>query len=158
MNETVLTVVGHVASEPTLRVTSSGMKVASFRLASTERRYDKGLSAWRDGDTTFWSVSCWRAAAENVVDSLEKGQPVIVYGRFRLGGYEKDGQHRTSLEIDATTIGHDLTRGVAVFTKAAGVQREEQVGPLLSVPASAEALVGGPASDDELDEGSGSAA
>jgi single-strand DNA-binding protein len=158
MNETVLTVVGHVASEPALRVTSSGMKVASFRLASTERRYDKGLSAWRDGDTIFWSVSCWRAAAENVADSLLKGQPVIVHGRLKERGYEKDGQHRTSLEIDATTIGHDLTRGVAVFTKAAGVQREEPVGPLVSVPSSPDALVGGPPSDDELGEGSGSAA
>jgi single-strand DNA-binding protein len=55
-----------VVSDPTLRVTSGGAKVASFRLASTERRYDRGVGGWRDGDTVFFQVSCWRRAAENV--------------------------------------------------------------------------------------------
>jgi single-strand DNA-binding protein len=127
MNETVLTLVGHVASEPHLRVTTTGARVGGFRLAVTERRFDKALSAWRDGDTIFWSVSCWRSAAENVVDSLEKGQPVVVHGRLRQRSFEKDGVHRTSLEIDAVTVGHDLTRGVATFTKATGPRREEFV-------------------------------
>lgn len=124
MNETVLTVVGNVASDPTLRATSSGVKVASFRLASTERRYDKGLNSWRDGETLFWSVSCWRALGENVAESLEKGQPVIVHGRLRERVYEVEGQRRTSLDIDAVIVGHDLARGVARFRKASGVERE----------------------------------
>lgn len=131
MNETVVTVVGHVASDPTLRATSSGVKVASFRLASTERRYDKGLGLWRDGDTTFFSVSCWRAAAENVADSVQKGQPVVVHGRLRSRTYDdKDGVSRTSLEVEASTVGHDLTRGVARFTKATGTTREELPAPV----------------------------
>lgn len=124
MNETVLTVMGNVASDPTLRATSSGVKVASFRLASTERRFDKGLNAWRDGDTLFWSVSCWRGLGENVAESLAKGQPVIVHGRLRERSYEVDGQRRTTLDIDAVTVGHDLSRGVAGFRKASGVERE----------------------------------
>ena len=128
MNETMVTVVGHVANDPHLRATSSGAKVAGFRLASTERRFDKGLNAWRDYSTTFWSVSCWRGAAENVVDSLEKGQPVVVHGKMRDKSWEdKDGQARTSLEIDAVIVGHDLTRGVARFVKASGTGREETV-------------------------------
>jgi single-strand DNA-binding protein len=119
MNETLVTVVGNVVSEPTLRVTSAGAKVTRFRLASTERRYDRASGGWRDGDTVFWSVSCWRRAAENVADSLAKGQPVVVHGRLRERGYEVDGHRRTSLEIDAWTVGHDLSRGVARFRRAA---------------------------------------
>jgi single-strand DNA-binding protein len=119
MNETMVTVVGNVVSDPTLRVTSGGAKVASFRLASTERRFDRGVGGWRDGDTIFWQVSCWRRAAENVADSLVKGQPVVVHGRLRERGYEVEGQRRTSLEIEASTVGHDLSRGVARFRKAA---------------------------------------
>lgn len=119
MNETVLTVVGHVASDPSLRVTASGLSVANFRLASTERRYDKAAGAWRDHDTIFWTVCCWRQAAENVAASLSKGQPVVVHGRLRERGYEVDGQRRTCLEIDAVTVGHDLTRGVASFRRCA---------------------------------------
>ena len=126
MNETVVTVVGHVASEPSLRVTSTGAHVAGFRLASTVRRYDRGMSAWRDADTMFYGVSCWRATAENVAASLQKGQPVIVHGRLKERTYDdKDGIRRSSLEIDAVTVGHDLTRGVAAFTKATAPRRDE---------------------------------
>lgn len=156
MNETVLTVVGHVASDPQLRVTTSGARVGSFRLASTERRYDKALSAWRDGDTIFWTVSCWRSAAENVVDSLEKGQPVVVHGRLKERGYEKDGVHRTSLEIDAVTVGHDLTRGVGKFTKATDHRREELLEP--EEPASVAALAGEQVARSDGDEVAGSSA
>jgi single-strand DNA-binding protein len=119
MKETLVTVVGNVVTDPTLRVTSGGAKVTKFRLASTERRYDKVTGGWRDGDTIFWWVSCWRRAAENVADSLAKGQPVVVHGRLRENRYEVEGQPRTSLEIDASTVGHDLSRGVARFRKAA---------------------------------------
>ncbi len=132
MNETMVTVVGHVASEPTMRVTSAGDRVTRFRLASTERRYDRGAGGWRDGETIFWDVSCWRRAAENVADSVSKGQPVVVHGRMRTRGYEVDGQRRTSLEIDARTVGHDLTRGVATFRKSA--PRPRDGGPGEPVP------------------------
>ncbi len=62
-------------------------------------------------------MSCWRRAADNVVDSLVRGQPVVVHGRLRGRSYEVEGQRRTSLEIDAITVGHDLSRGVARFRK-----------------------------------------
>ena len=119
MKETLVTVVGNVVTDPTLRVTSGGAKVTRFRLASTERRFDKAAGGWRDGDTIFWWVSCWRQAAENVADSLVKGQPVVVHGRLRENRYEVEGQPRTSLEIDASTVGHDLSRGVTRFRKVA---------------------------------------
>ena len=126
MNETIVTVIGRVANDPQLRATSGGIKVASFRVASTERIFDRGLGSWRDGATTFWQVAAWRAAAENVVDSLVKGQPVVVSGKVRESSFEgKDGVRRTSLEIDASVVGHDLTRGVAIFTKASPAARPE---------------------------------
>ena len=118
MNETVITVVGNVAQEPRMRVTAGGTRVVSFRLASTERRYDKALGAWRDGETIFYTVTCWRNAAENVMESVEKGQPVVVHGRLRDASYEKEGQQRTVFEIEAAAMGHDLTRGIGTFVKA----------------------------------------
>jgi single-strand DNA-binding protein len=121
MNETLITVVGHVATEPTLRTTAGGVRVAGFRLASTERRFDKGVGGWRDVHTTFYTVTSWRNMAENVCQSVAKGQPVVVTGRLRDSSYDaKDGQRRTVLEIEAVAVGHDLARGVAAFTKATG--------------------------------------
>jgi single-strand DNA-binding protein len=118
MNETMVTLVGHVATEPALRITTGGARVTSFRLASTERRFDKGVNDWRDGHTTFFTVTTWRTMAENVCSSVTKGQPVVVHGRLRDSSYEaKDGQWRTVLEVEATSLGHDLSRGVSAFTK-----------------------------------------
>lgn len=127
MKETVITVVGNVATDPKLRVTSNGTRVVSFRLASTERRFDKALNGWRDGDTIFYTVTCWRNAGDNVLDSVTTGQPVVVHGRLRTGSYEKEGQSRTVLEIEAYTLGHDLTRGVSRFTRASQSARDDIV-------------------------------
>lgn len=118
-NQTNVTVVGHVATEPRLREVATGTKVTNFRLAATERRFDKSLKEWRDGGTMFFTVTCWRGLAENVASSVKKGQPVIVEGRLHVSSYDdKDGATRTVIEIDATALGHDLSRGVSTFTKA----------------------------------------
>jgi single-strand DNA-binding protein len=118
VNETLVTVAGNVASETRERITAAGVRVASFRLASTERRYNKELQSWRDGDTVYYTVTCWRAMAENAAESVHKGQPMIVHGRLRVSSYEKDGQTRTAVEIEARSLGHDITWGRSTFVKA----------------------------------------
>ena len=169
MNETLVTVAGNVAGEPRIRATSGGVQVASFRLASTERRYNKELGAWRDGDTVYYTVTCWRTMAENAFDSIHKGQPVVVHGRLHVSSYEKDGQERTVVEIEARSIGHDLSWGVSKFTKAGpGASSDRQVvGELASElddeqpfdPATGELLdpgpggAGGPRSDERESDG-----
>lgn len=129
MNETTITVTGNVAKEPTLRVTTTGTRVVSFRLASTERRFDKALQGWRDGDTTWWSVSCWRNTGDNVLDSLHVGEPVIVQGRVRVREYDKEGVRHQVYEIEASALGHDLSRGVSRFTKASFGPGQREPGP-----------------------------
>lgn len=118
MNETTITVTGNVAKEPALRVTANGTRVVSFRLASTERRYDKALGGWRDGDTAWWTVSCWRNIGDNVLDSVKVGDPVVVHGRVRVREYDREGVRHLAYDIEASSLGHDLARGVSHFTKA----------------------------------------
>ena len=49
---------------------------------------------------------------------LRKGEPVLVRGRLRVREYEgKDGSRGTETEIDASSVGHDLNRGVAHFSR-----------------------------------------
>jgi len=130
MYETTVTVVGHVATEPHRRVTRSGVRVVSFRLGTTERRFDPKVRGWRDGDTLFWTVTCWRNIADNVTDSLHKGDPVVVFGRIKDGSYEgRDGVKRTVYEIEATNLGHDVSRGVSRFTRATVVPGERDLMP-----------------------------
>jgi single-strand DNA-binding protein len=145
VNETVITVVGNVATEPKLRVTSTGVRVVSFRLASTERRYDKALRGWRDGDTVFYTVTCWRNTGENALDSVVSGQPMVVRGKLRNPSYEKEGQKMSYLEIEAYSLGHDLSRGVSRFTRASQAAERPEL-----VPDDADEI-------DEPDEPDGSA-
>lgn len=128
MNQTHVTVVGNVATDPRLREVANGSKVLSFRLAVNDRRFDKALKQWRDANTVFFTVTCWRALAENVFSSVSKGQPVIVHGKLSMSTYDdRDGVTRTVIDVDAAAVGHDLSRGVSAFTKAdpsAATERE----------------------------------
>lgn len=117
MNDTQLTIVGNLVESPKLRRTKNEHYVANFRIASTSRRFDREAGAWVDNGTLFVSVTCWRALAENVARSLRKGQPVIVTGRYYQREYERDEALRVSYELEATAVGHDLSRGVATFDK-----------------------------------------
>lgn len=91
--------------------------VASFRLAHTPRVRRNG--EWGDAPTTWITVTCFRALAENVTASLHKGQPVLVAGRLRTNVWAKDGVTYERLTLEASTVGHDLTRGTATFFRSA---------------------------------------
>jgi single-strand DNA-binding protein len=113
-----VTLTGYVAREPILRKVSEGLFVADVRIGSTPRYLDRKTGEWRDGETSYYTVSCWRRLAGHVRASLHKGDPVLVRGRFRTRTYEDKQQRiRTEVEIVADTIGHDLSRGTANYMR-----------------------------------------
>ncbi|MFS4097388.1 single-stranded DNA-binding protein [Streptomyces sp. AF1A] len=119
MNETVVCVVGNVATPPVYRESAAGPS-ARFRLAATARYWDREKSTWTDGHTNFFTVWANRQLAVNVAASVEVGQPVVVQGRLKVRTEARDGQQQwASADIDAVAIGHDLSRGTAVFRRAA---------------------------------------
>lgn len=119
MFETQLTLVGTALSAPQMRrTTESSQVVASFRVASTSRRWDKNNQEWIDGHSLRVRVTCWRRLAEGVVQSVNAGDPVIVVGRLYTRDWiDEQGNHRVLYELDATAVGHDLTRGTADFKR-----------------------------------------
>ena len=124
MNEALVTFQGWVGNDVVFRLTDKG-PVANFRVGSTPRirRKDGG---WIDGQTSWFSVSCWRGLAEHVRDSVRKGEPVLVHGRLRTDVWEReDGHTSVSYVVEATYVGHDLSRGTAVFAKASRPERVE---------------------------------
>ena len=118
MNETIVTVVGNAVDAPTYRQLENGTSVCHFRVASTARRFDRASQRWGDGDSLFLKVSCWRQLADNVNQSVQKGDPIVVTGRIFTRSYEAEGQRRSSYELEALSLGHDLTRGVSEFRRA----------------------------------------
>lgn len=116
MNETMVTVVGNVATTPVYRESAHG-PMARFRMAATPRRWDRERQTWTDGPTSFFTIWTTRQLASNVTASVTVGEPVIVQGRLRVRETERGGQQWTTAEIDAASVGHDLTRGTAAFRR-----------------------------------------
>jgi single-strand DNA-binding protein len=117
-NDANIDLAGFVASEPSFKRLATGTSTAKLRVAYTERRLNRETGEWGDGPTSFVTVLCWRTLADNVAVCLRKGEPVLVRGRLRVREYEgKDGSRGTETEVDASSIGHDLSRGVAHFSR-----------------------------------------
>jgi single-strand DNA-binding protein len=113
-----VTVVGNVATAVKGWSLSSGNVVAKFRIASNERRRPAEPGGeWVTGDSLFIQVTCWRQLAENVIDSLRVGDPVVVRGRLYTDNFEYEGKWRTETRLEAHAIGPDLTRCKAVVTR-----------------------------------------
>lgn len=111
-----ITVTGNLTGDPVRRGAEGAPPVASFGLASTERRLENGV--WVDAHTNFYSVSAFRGLAENVLQSLARGQRVIVVGKLRLRPWDQNGRSGVTADIDATSVGPDLLFGVTSFVKS----------------------------------------
>lgn len=112
--DTTITVVGNMVADPELRFTPSGAAVASFRIASTPRFFDKNANEWKDGDSLFLTCNVWRQYAENVAESLSKGMRVIVTGRLKQRSYEtREGEKRTVFEVEVDDVGPALRNATA---------------------------------------------
>ncbi len=132
--DTVITIIGNLTSDPELRFTPSGAAVANFTVASTPRAFDKASNEWKDGETLFMRCSIWRDAAENVAESLARGNRVIVSGRLKQRSYEKDGEKRTVVELDVEEVGPSLKYATAKVARteraAAGHAQVATSGPV----------------------------
>lgn len=117
-NETPITIVGNLTADPELK-SPNGATVTNFTVASTPRTFDKHAQEWRDGETLFLRCSIWREAAENVAESLAKGQRVIVQGRLVQRSWEKDGEKRTVIEMQADEVGPSLKYATAQVARRA---------------------------------------
>jgi single-strand DNA-binding protein len=118
--ETIITVVGNLTADPELRYTQNGLPVANFTIASTPRTFDRQANEWKDGEALFLRASVWREFAEHVAGSLTKGARVIATGRLRQRSYQdREGQNRTSIELEVDEIGPSLRYATAQVTRAA---------------------------------------
>lgn len=137
MNETQITFAGWVGGEVTLREVAGGRHVATFRVATTPRRYRDGEVV--HGSTTWHTVKAWNRLALHVAESVGSGDAVLVHGRLTVDVWEREGRSMTSYEVVASAIGHDLSHGTTTFAKRVrGEQGEAAAGSTTAVPAAPE--------------------
>jgi single-strand DNA-binding protein len=114
-----ISLTGYIATQPTQRLTRTGVPSLSMRVAWTPRWLDRESGEWTDGASSFATVQCYRKLAQNAAMSLRTGDAVQVRGKVSIREYEgKNGEKMINVDIDATSIGHDLCRGVASFSRA----------------------------------------
>lgn len=118
-NGNSVVVVGNLTDDPELRFTPQGVAVANFRIA-VNRRFKDAAGEWKDGDTSYFRVNCWRQLAENIAESLSRGTRVIVSGTLRMRSWEtQEGEKRSVVEIEADDIGPSLRFATAKVEKVA---------------------------------------
>lgn len=113
--DTTITVSGTVGTDVDL-TTGDDWAFGKFRLACTPR-FRRGTE-WVDGETTWLSVQTRGVTAHNVAASIHKGDPVFVLGRLRPNNWvDQSGAKHSELVVEASSVGHDLSRGRAVFSR-----------------------------------------
>jgi single-strand DNA-binding protein len=127
MNGTPITIVGNLTDDPELRFTPSGAAVVKFSVAFNRRIFDAQANEWKDGPTDFHRVTAWRQLAQNIAETLKKGSRVLVQGDLRQHQWtDKDtNQPRSGWEINAESVGAELTWATAVVTKTKSAARGE---------------------------------
>ncbi|MCX5993576.1 MAG: single-stranded DNA-binding protein [Chloroflexi bacterium] len=95
--------IGRVGGDPEMRFTPDGVAVTSFSLAANRSTRQPDGSYKEEAE--WFRISAWRKLAETCNQFLNKGKLVYVEGSLRTRTYDgKDGQKRTSLEVNADRV------------------------------------------------------
>jgi single-strand DNA-binding protein len=126
---------GNLGADPELRGAEGGVRVLSFRLATTEVYFDKNQQ--KQERTEWHQVALFGARAEPLARLLRKGSRVLVEGRLQTSSYEKDHSRRYKTEVVAT----DLFLGGPVSAESGSGVSVSGLGPRAFARASGAALV-----------------
>jgi single-strand DNA-binding protein len=111
-----VTLVGNLVEDPELRFTASGIAMARVRLA-VNRRWRDNNNEWQE-ETGFFGGTCWREVAENIAESLSKGDRVFITGRLEQRNWENnEGEKRSIIEVRIDEIGPSLRWATAQVSK-----------------------------------------
>ena len=96
VNKVIL--IGNLGKDPELKFTPSGVAMAKFPIATTERFKD---SEGNPQEKTEWhNIVLWRRLAELANEYLKKGSPVYIEGRLQTRSWDdENGQKRYMTEI-----------------------------------------------------------
>lgn len=112
------TIIGNLVNDPELRYTPSGKPVANFRIATTPRQFDKESGKYIDGQPLFITCNIWGTPAENLTNSLHKGDRIITTGTLNQRTWEdNNGSKRTTFELEADEVGPSLRFATTQVTK-----------------------------------------
>jgi single-strand DNA-binding protein len=113
----LVSVTGLVATTPRHIVSTDGLPITSFRLASSYRKFDRDKMRWVDGETNWYTITAFRTLAINTAGSISKGDRIFAYGKLNIRDWDNGERSGTSVEIEALTLGHDLCWGTSTMIR-----------------------------------------
>lgn len=100
---------GRLGADPDLRFSPSGTAVASLRIVAADRRRKADGSGWEDSDTLWFDAACFGTVAENVAESLQRGDDVVMLGKWHTEEWEdREGQKKSKISFICNAIGPSL--------------------------------------------------
>jgi len=112
-----IVLIGVVATQPKMTEGSDGFIATNFRIASNQRRYDKGQ--WIDMPTNFYGVSAYGDLGKNVSASINKGEHVVISGKLKVTEWRQSDRSGTNVDVIADAVGHDLRFGTTALSRRA---------------------------------------
>lgn len=104
MSRAIATIEGTLGADPELRFTPSGKAVAELRVAVDERRKNDD-GDWETVSTSWYKCSVWGRMGEDITESANKGDRVVVMGRLKMEQWETDAGPRQAPAITADAVG-----------------------------------------------------
>ena len=101
INKVIL--VGNLGRDPEIRYTPSGMAVANFSVATTEKWKDKQSGEMQER-TEWHRIVAWGRLGEICGEYLSKGRQVYIEGKLQTRQWEKDGVTRYTTEVVASEM------------------------------------------------------
>ena len=95
--------IGNVGKDPEVNFTPSGVKVAQFRMATSETWKDKDGAV--QGQTDWHTIIAWRGLADVVERLVRRGSRLYVEGKIQSRSFDdRDGHKRYVTEIIAENL------------------------------------------------------
>lgn len=118
--DNTVTIAGNVTRDPELRFTPNGAAVASFSVA-VNRRWRNAQSGEYEEQTSFFDITAWKDLAQNLADSIHKGDRVVVMGRIEQRSWEDadSGDKRSKIEVVADDVAVSMRWATTAITKVA---------------------------------------
>lgn len=113
MADSTVTIAGNLTRNPELRFTQTGRARCVLGVAV---KMNRQTNAWEE-DVSFFNVVCWAETAENVSESLSKGDRVLVTGTVLRSWTTADDETRSVVEVVADDVAPSLRWAVATPVK-----------------------------------------
>ena len=120
MSTSSIVLVGNITKDPVLRFSPNGTATASFSIAVNRKLFraanaangpnpQSAVPATTQETVSYYNIVAWQSLAENVCESLHKGDRVVITGRLDQRSWvNKDAERRVSYEIVAEEVAPSL--------------------------------------------------